>query len=104
MFCFLTWSVVWFKGMSVLFHPLEQFSSLDEFVTLQCNLVYTGLNRLLINCVAVLDIPTVLAQTTRLNAFLWIAGAASCTLGPYGQTGRAGISQHLGLMEAMLVV
>lgn len=94
---------MWFKGMSILFHPLEQFSSF-EFVTLQCNLVYTGLNRLLINCVAVLDIPTVLAETTRLNVFLWVAGATSCTLGPYGQTGRMGISQHLGLMEAMLVV
>lgn len=50
------------------------------------------------------DIPTVLAEIIRLVAFFQIAGPAHCTLGPYGQTGGKGISQPLGLIEAMLVV
>jgi len=51
-----------------------------------------------------LDIPTVLAEIIRRVAFLQIDGPAHRTLGPYGQTGRKGIRQPLGLMEAMLVV
>lgn len=62
-----------------------------------------GLSRLLINCIAMLDIPTVLAEIMRLAASLQRAGPASCTLGPYGQTSSTGISQHFGLIEAMLV-
>lgn len=82
---------------------MEQFNLFDEFVTLQCNLVNAGLSRLLINCIAMLDIPTVLAEIMRLAASLQRAGPASCTLGPYGQTSSTGISQHFGLIEAMLV-
>lgn len=51
----------------------------------QCNLVNTELSRLLINCIVMLDIPTVLAEVMRLIAFLQIAGPAHHTLGPYAE-------------------
>lgn len=64
----------------------------------------TELSRLLINCIVMLVIPTVLAEIRRFVASSQIAGPAHRPLGPYGQTGRKGISQPLEQIEATLVV
>lgn len=66
--------MIGFKGVSVLFHPVENLSSL-EFVTLWWNQVSTEWSRLLINCTVLLDIPTVLAEILRPVASLQLTGS-----------------------------